>query len=366
MTMRSMSRPWGWALALSLGFLALGAARDGAAQERVRGERQECRCVDADGKAIERCTCIVMPDVGRIVARAMSAAGSRARLGVTLTRSADHDARGAQVASVLEGGPADEAGIRANDVITRINGRSLLEPLGRDRERDFDEDGNLPVQRLMALVRDIEPGQEVQVEYLRDGERRTATVKARELDAWTLVAPRAPGWDDARLRERMGQLEERLGEMRLRLPREGGEIRVWADSARGPLLFFRGHPGGGGAILPGIPPAPPRLWECPGDDAQTGFVFRTDRCPGGLQLVALNPGLASYFRTDAGVLVAAVHGASRLGVQAGDVIVRVDGRSASDPDRLRRILSSYGADEEVSLTVIRQGREVTTRGTVGR
>ena len=331
MRTRIAGRAGRMALAMALGTLALGAAHGGAAQERVRVERQECRCVDADGKPIENCTCFTMPDVAGIVTRAFSFVGSRARLGVTLTGDQDQAGQGARVLSVLERGPADQAGIRSDDVITRIDGRSLLEPLGQEQERDLVEDGNLAVQRLMTLVRDIEPGQEVQVEYLRDGERRTATVKARGLDAWTLVAPRAQRLDDARVRERMGELEERLGEMRLR-----------------------------------VPPAPRRVWECPGEEGGGGFVFRTDRCPGGLQLLALNPGLASYFRTDSGVLVAAVHEASRLGLQAGDVVVKVDGRDASHPDQLRRILSSYGADEEISMTAIRQGREVTTRGTLGR
>lgn len=333
---RMTLRPRGaFGAALALGALAVaGALSTALAQEvrpRVRVERDDCRCVDRDGKPIENCTCFTMPDVEGIVTRALSFVGSRARLGVTLTSDRDQADQGARVLSVLEGGPADQAGIRSDDVITRIDGRGLLEPLGQDRERDFEEDGNLAVQRLMSIVRDIEPGQEVQIEYLRNGERHTATVKARELDTWTFVAPRTLGFDDARLRVRMGELEGRLGEMRLHRP-----------------------------------PAPPRFWECPGEEGSGGFVFRTDRCPGGLQLLALNPGLASYFRTDTGVLVAAVHEASRLGLQAGDVVMKVDGRDASDPDGLRRILSSYDADEEIGMTVMRQGREVTTRGTLGR
>lgn len=366
MRMRNAGRPGRIWLALALGTLALGAAGDAAAQERVRVEREECRCVDRDGKPIENCTCFVMPDVQRIVARAMSFVGSRARLGVTLTGEEGREDPGARVVSVLEGGPADEAGIREGDVITAIDGRSLLEPLEGERERDFDEDGNLPVQRLMELVRGIEPGQEVRVEYLRDGERRSATVAARELAPRVLVAPRAPAWDEARLRERLGEMEETLGELRIRVPRRGEEIRVWSDSSRGPFLFFRGEPGGRALVAPPAPPAPPRRWACPGEEGWGGFVFGSDRCPGGLQLVALNPELAAYFHAEEGVLVAAVHDDSRLGVQAGDVVVRVDGREVSDPDRLRRVLSSYADDEEVVLTVIRQGREVTARGTLGR
>lgn len=373
--MSRMSMGPGRALAfgLALGGMAVAGPTERAAAQvvvapRAHAERQECRCVDRDGKPIERCTCFTLPDVDRIVTRAFSAVGGRARLGVTLASGpeAEGEARGARVESVLEDGPADRAGIREGDVITHLDGRSLLEPLDAAKEKEFDEDASLPVQRLMALARQIEPGAKVEVGYLRDGERRTATVEARDLDSWTLVAPRAPAWDEARLRERMQDLGRELGEMRIRIPREGRDIRIWTDSTRGPRVFFRSSPGEGGILAPAAPGAP-RVWSCPGEDTPGGFVFAwSDRCIGGLQLVELNPGLASYFGTEKGVLVAAVHEESKLGLVPGDVVVAVGDREASDPDRLRRILSSYGPDESVTMRVFRQRRETSVTGTLGR
>jgi len=85
---------------------------------------------------------------------------------------------GAIVAEVVEGGPADKAGIKGGgketrfqatlvrtggDVITKVDGRALT------RETDFSE-----------LVTRYHPGDKVVLELYRDGERRNATVTLAE------------------------------------------------------------------------------------------------------------------------------------------------------------------------------------------
>ena len=68
--------------------------------------------------------------------------------------------RGALVAEVTSGGPADGAGLRAGDVITSIDGREVTDP-----------------DDVAEIVSDHEPGDEVEIELMRDGERRTFTVE---------------------------------------------------------------------------------------------------------------------------------------------------------------------------------------------
>ena len=85
---------------------------------------------------------------------------------------------GAIVAEVVDGGPADKAGIRGGgketrfqatlvrtggDVITKVDGRELT------RETDFSE-----------LVTRYEPGDQVVLELYRDGKRRNARVTLAE------------------------------------------------------------------------------------------------------------------------------------------------------------------------------------------
>jgi putative serine protease PepD len=66
---------------------------------------------------------------------------------------------GVRLDSVEASGPAGSAGLKAGDVITRIDGRVLEE--GTD---------------LIALVRKYAPGSVVSVEYRRGSSRQTASV----------------------------------------------------------------------------------------------------------------------------------------------------------------------------------------------
>ena len=366
--MKTMFRSRGPAMgvALALGVLA-GAGPFSRAEAQVRlrvAEPEDCRCVDKDGNRIENCSCVRIPEVGPILRQALPT--GRMRLGVTLADAEEGaEVRGTEVASVMEGGPAEKAGIRTGDVLTRVDGKSLLEPLEPEVERDFDEDASLPVQRLMEIVKGIEPGEEVEVEYLRDGRRSTVTVEARDLDAWNWTVL-GPGWNQEAFQERMKDLETRLREMRIQVSPGEREIRILRDSLRAPRVLLREGPEGRAFTL--VTEDDERLWACPGDSSShRGFwVGFSNRCVGGLELLELKPGLADYFGTASGVLVADVHEDSKLSLQPGDVILSVGGREATDPGRVRQILSSYGADETVSLRIMRQKRELTVTGTLAK
>lgn len=89
---------------------------------------------------------------------------SRGYLGVTI-RSLDEglakqfkvpDLAGALVQDVSKGGPADKAGVKSGDVIRKINGQTV-------------EDSN----QLMAMVTDMNPGADVKLDILRDGQPMT-------------------------------------------------------------------------------------------------------------------------------------------------------------------------------------------------
>ncbi|MBD0282774.1 MAG: trypsin-like peptidase domain-containing protein [Thermoleophilaceae bacterium] len=80
----------------------------------------------------------------------------RPYLGVT---TAQHPS-GASIAEVIRGGPARAAGLRAGDVIVEIDGRAVDEP-----------------EDVSDAVSDRRPGDEVEVDVIRDGERQTITVE---------------------------------------------------------------------------------------------------------------------------------------------------------------------------------------------
>jgi serine protease Do len=131
----------------------------------------------------------VPANVARDVIAQLSEAGSveRGLLGVQLQPMTDEiaealgldETRGALVAAVTPDSPAAEAGVEAGDVILRY------------RDRDITTLRDLP--RLVAATR---PGQEVEIEILRDGETETVSVEIGQLRAEDVAtldeAPAAP------------------------------------------------------------------------------------------------------------------------------------------------------------------------------
>jgi putative serine protease PepD len=79
----------------------------------------------------------------------------RPYLGVTTTP----DSRGAGVVEVAPAGPAAGAGVQAGDVITSVDGRSVSEP-----------------EDVSEAISGKEPGDQVRVELVRDGEPRSITI----------------------------------------------------------------------------------------------------------------------------------------------------------------------------------------------
>ncbi len=79
------------------------------------------------------------------------------------------DQTGVLVVSVVAGGPADEAGLRGSDTSITINGQSIL--IGGDIIIGFDDEPVDAFQDLEKLLRQADPGQEVVLEILRDGEQ---------------------------------------------------------------------------------------------------------------------------------------------------------------------------------------------------
>jgi len=86
-----------------------------------------------------------------------------ALIGVQLDDSSGES--GARVREVSPGGPAEQAGVHAGDLIIAVNGTSVR--------------GQEPAGRAIELLHDVKPGDKVHLQVLRDGKTRDLTVTAR-------------------------------------------------------------------------------------------------------------------------------------------------------------------------------------------
>lgn len=241
--------------------------------------------------------------------------------------------RGALVTDVLEGGPADSSGLRAGDVVVQWRN----EPVYSAAE-------------LGRLVRETPPGRRLEVGVYRDGSRMTLRVTLREgrgpgasfrgsgIGLRGVIPPEAR----SRIRERVERARGEWDRARRRMERPDGPLEdlewEWDDAGdSASVRHFRFPPMSGGDR--------PRL---------------------GVRLQSLTPQLAEYFGLGdrRGALVASVRDGSpadRAGLQAGDVLLSVDGEEIPDVgDAVRAVRDSDG---EVEIRVLRRGEEraVTVR-----
>ena len=241
----------------------------------------------------------------------------RARLGVTVDLLASSgDSIGATLSAVTPGGPAAKAGLKTGDIITRIDGKSLI---ATDNSRR-GPDESLPGVRLVEYAAQLKPNTTVSIEYLRGGSKHTASLVTGDEPLPMITGERFP---------------------------DGGsfEFKV-PDGAAMERSPFRGMisreqlPGGGMAYSMAFGGGP--LAD--------------------LELAPLNPDLGQYFGTAEGVLVINVPKESTLGVRGGDVILTIDGRKASGPMSLLRILRSYDPGDSFKLEIMRNKSRTTVTG----
>jgi membrane-associated protease RseP (regulator of RpoE activity) len=222
----------------------------------------------------------------------------------------DYEGEGVLVSQVVSNSPASRAGIRKGDILVSVN------------SRDFDS----PTE-LTRVIRDMRVGQNVSIVLVREGRRRTVSV---------------------RLGERPGSVDRDM---------DMDELRDLPDKMDhdGPMKEWSGPEGTRTFVFPG---------------AGRGRL--------GVRVENLKGDLGTYFDVpgDKGALIVEVLDgtpADKAGLKSGDVIVEVGNRDVEDSDDLVKALQDRPAGN-VSITVMRKGArrsfqvelEESMRGRFGR
>lgn len=244
---------------------------------------------------------------------------SRPRLGVLLSGD---DAAGVRITGVTPESGAAKAGLKTGDRLLRVASTAVDGDTAEAR-----------VAHARQLLTGLKVDTAVRVTYQRDG-------KAHDVDVTpTQVSPRI------------------------------------AFSATGPRSVFIRSGEGGMPQLDGIPvpldeitnfisPEVQRelrqlgkLGDCKGDDCRLPALAEAFRWSN-LNLATVDATLGRYFGTDAGVLVLSV-GDELAGLQAGDVIRKVDGTPVTTPRDVTQVLRGKSEDAKVTVEYLRD-RQVRT------
>ena len=195
--------------------------------------------------------------------------------------------KGVLVTEVVDGSPAEEAGIEDGDIIVAFDRNDVESPSG-----------------LKKLVEESRVGDTVRVKVIRNGEPQVmkVTVGQRpEEESWDADAPEAFHW---------------IGD---------GKNFLKMNLGRGRL---------------------------------------------GVKITDLNEGLAPYFGVNEGkgVLVLDVvegSAAEKMGIEAGDVIVKVQEEKIGSTDELTEAVAELETGEKIDVSVVRSKKDVTLQGEVG-
>jgi len=251
---------------------------------------------------------------------------SRPRLGVLLSGD---DAAGVRITGVTPESGAAKAGLKAGDRLLRVAG----EPVDGDT-------AEARVAHARRLLSDLEVDTTVLVTYQRDGKAQETGVVATRVSPRVALAGQGPGNVFFR-RDESGMPQ--IDGVPMPLDRMTNVISPEVQRELRQLG---------------------RLGDCKGEECRLPALAEAFRWSN-LNLATVDASLGRYFGTEAGVLVLSV-GDELAGLQAGDVIRKMDGAPVATPRDVTQALRDKPEDAKVAVEYLRDRQVRTDNVTVPR
>jgi hypothetical protein len=309
-------------LRLSVLAIALGAGLSAIAHAQTSSEQQkELEAARADLQRAARRVAELsresgMPERASHIQRRIE---TRPVLGVLLAP----DSTGVRITGVTPDSGAAKAGLKAGDRLLKIDGNPIA---------GANDAARLASARL-ALAK-LKAGTPAAITYSRDGRtQETKVTPEAGRPAMTIVRAGTAGQDSHTHTFVMRSDDE-------------SQPMLFGDTS--PLTDL--HLG----IAPGIQAELRRIEDlrgCRGDDCRLPMLAEAFRWEG-LNLAAVDKQLGRYFGTEAGVLVLS-NGAGLEGLQAGDVIRKVEGKPVASPREVMAALRGKPEESRVQVEFLR-------------
>jgi membrane-associated protease RseP (regulator of RpoE activity) len=252
-------------------------------------------------------------------------------LGVVLTPD---ERTGARIAAVTPDSAAAKAGLRSGDRLLSVDGKPVT-----------GKDGDARLAASRTMLSDLSADTPVNVGYERDGKRGTVEVTPTVNERVMVFR----GGDDSAFGPR-GRI--------MFAPDVDGIPTVDMDEIRWT---------GAAAVAPRVRSEIIRIGRndsCSGEDCRTPTLLEAFRW-NGLNLASVDKTLGRYFGAESGVLVLST-GPELKGLQAGDVIRKVDGKAVATPRETMDALRGKATGSKVAIEYLRDRKTATAQVAVPR
>ncbi|MCL1635344.1 PDZ domain-containing protein [Luteimonas sp. SX5] len=258
---------------------------------------------------------------------------------------APDDQAGVRIAGVTPDSAAAKAGLQAGDRIVSVNGVQVL-----------GNTSDLRLRNTRQLLDKLDDKSAAKLGYQRGGRNAVVSVTPQVSGAYTLV------FDDGEPGTVMHDVvinTDRINEIvkNVKIKTEDLDYDFDFDFEG---MDFDPPPG----IAPEIREELRRISPaCKGKDCKAPMMLSAFRW-NGLNLAAVDPQLGRYFGTDKGVLV--LSNGELSGLQAGDVIQKIDGKAVNSPREAMDLLRDKPANATAAIAYLRDRKTASTQVKVPR